>query len=75
MITGSRRFVVLAEIMGREWRRPGNPPVFNRAGQEYIDLFTRHGFAVDDVVTGPYKRYPDIQITFPIFSPAGLAEQ
>lgn len=30
--------IVIGEIMGREWRRPGNPPVFNRDRQEYADL-------------------------------------
>lgn len=30
--------IVIGEIMGREWRRPGNPPVFNRDRQDYVDL-------------------------------------
>jgi SAM-dependent methyltransferase len=30
--------IVIGEIMGRQWRRPGNPPVFNRDAQEYADL-------------------------------------
>jgi SAM-dependent methyltransferase len=67
-ICDKARFVVLAEIMGREWRRPGDPPVFNRAAQEYIDLFTRRGFAVDDIVVAPYQRYADTQITFLAFN-------
>jgi len=30
--------IVIGEMMGREWRRPGNPPVFNRDQQDYVDL-------------------------------------
>ena len=30
--------IVIGEIMGREWRRPGNPPVFNRNKEDYLDL-------------------------------------
>ena len=58
------RFVLVAEIMNRGWRRSGNPPVFNRAAQEYIDLFAQHGFDVGDIITAPYHRYPGWNITF-----------
>ena len=74
-LCGKARFVVIAEIMGREWRRSGNPPVFNRAAQEYLTMFQRHGFAVEDIVTAPYQRYPDTQITFLVFKQAGAAAQ
>ena len=57
-------FVLVAEIMGRSWRRSGNPPVFNREAQEYITLFAQHGFAVDDIITAPHHRYPGWSITF-----------
>lgn len=30
--------IVIGEIMGREWRRPGNPPVFNRGAEEYVQM-------------------------------------
>ena len=62
------RFVVLCEIMGREWRRGGNPPVFNRAAQEYIDVFKAQGFVAEDIVIAPYQRYPGAKITFLVFS-------
>jgi SAM-dependent methyltransferase len=32
------RRVVIGEIMGRKWRRPGDPPVFNREAEEYEAL-------------------------------------
>lgn len=30
--------VVIAEVMGRKWRRPGDPPVFNREAEEYEQM-------------------------------------
>lgn len=45
--------IVIGEIMGRQWRRPGNPPVFNRDLQEYADLV---GWKYD-VIHVPYPRY------------------
>jgi SAM-dependent methyltransferase len=59
--------VVVAEVMGREWRRTGDPPVFNRAAEEYVALFGQHGLKVDDIITAPYERYPGAQITFLVF--------
>jgi len=66
-LTDRTAMVVVAEIMGREWRRPGDPPVFNRAAEEYIALFAEHGFKVDDIITAPYERYPGARITFLVF--------
>lgn len=63
-------FIVIAEIMLRSWRgqdrsRPENaPPVFNRDASEYIAMFARRGFEVDDAIIAPYKRYQDTNITF-----------
>jgi SAM-dependent methyltransferase len=63
-------FVVVAEIMLRSWRgsdalRPKEaPPVFNRNPEEYVAMFAKHGFDIDDVVIAPYKRYPDTHLTF-----------
>lgn len=45
--------IVIGEIMGREWRRPGNPPVFNRDAQEYADLI---GWDYTTIKV-PYPRY------------------
>jgi len=63
-------FVVVAEIMLRMWRgqeisRPEKaPPVFNRDVPDYVALFAKCGFDVDDMIIAPYKRYPDTNITF-----------
>jgi len=63
-------FVAVAEIMLRSWRvsdvpRPTQaPPVFNRDPEEYVAMFAKHRFDVDDVVIAPYKRYPDTSLTF-----------
>ena len=51
--------VVVAEIMGRKWRRPGNPPVFNREVDEYITLFEKCGFELEYNNEKPYEKYKD----------------
>ena len=51
--------VVVAEIMERKWRRPGNPPVFNREAEEYITLFEKCGFEKDYHNEKVYERYAD----------------
>ncbi len=51
--------VVVAEIMERKWRRPGNPPVFNREAKEYITLFEKCGFEKDYHNEKVYERYKD----------------
>jgi SAM-dependent methyltransferase len=45
--------IVIGEIMGREWRRPGNPPVFNRDLEEYVEMIGRQY----TVIRVPYPRY------------------
>jgi SAM-dependent methyltransferase len=45
--------IVIGEIMGREWRRGGNPPVFNRDAQEYIDMIG----VEPEIIDVPYPRY------------------
>jgi len=63
-------FIGVAEIMMRSWRgreaarHESAPPVFNREAAEYIAMFARHGFEVDDIVVAPYRRYPDTNMTF-----------
>lgn len=32
--------VLVSEILGRHWRRPGDPPVFNREEEDYISAFS-----------------------------------
>ena len=51
--------VIVAEIMGHKWRRPGNPPVFNREADEYITLFEKCGFELESVADKVYERYAD----------------
>ena len=47
------RRIVIGEVMGRKWRRPGNPPVFNREADEYAAMLR-----LDQVVVPvPYPRY------------------
>lgn len=50
---GYRRLVI-GEVMGRRWRRPGDPPVFNREASEYVAL---SGRALVDSFPVPYPRY------------------
>lgn len=45
--------IVIGEVMGRKWRRPGDPPVFNREPEEYAALVGRDY----KTVMVPYKRY------------------
>ena len=56
--------VIVAEIMGRKWRRSGDPPVFNREADEYITLFEKCGFELDYKNEKVYERYADTNITF-----------
>jgi len=52
----SRRIIV-AEICGRDWRRKGNPPVFNRGPEEYDAMFSTYGKGMVKLIKKPYKRY------------------
>ena len=54
-----RDCLVIAEILGREWRRPGHPPVFNRDLSDYANLLSQHNFSYRDEVRRPYKRYAE----------------
>lgn len=45
--------VVIGEIMGRQWRRPGDPPVFNREASEYVEMVGRPC----ERLAVPYPRY------------------
>jgi len=47
------KHIVIGEIMGRQWRRPGNPPVFNRDLEEYVEMIGRPY----KVLSVPYPRY------------------
>jgi SAM-dependent methyltransferase len=49
---GYRR-IVISEIMGRKWRRSGDPPVFNREADEYAQMVGSR----PTVIAVPYPRY------------------
>ena len=53
-LASSYKRVVIGEIMGREWRRPGDPPVYNREAGEYAAMLRRDPVGVIKV---PYRRY------------------
>lgn len=57
--------VIVAEVMGREWRRSGNPPVFNRDLEDYIEAFA--GFECVETYAKPYAHYKATDITFLVF--------
>jgi len=45
--------IVIGEVMGRKWRREGNPPVFNRHPDEYAEMVGRW----PEIELVPYPRY------------------
>ena len=53
----SARVIVVGEILGREWRRDGEPRVWNRELEEYIALFGEHGYQLTDIYSKPCDHY------------------
>lgn len=53
------KWLVVAEILGREWRRDGLPPVYNRDLQDYITMMRSHDLILMRHVKKPYQRYAD----------------
>jgi len=53
------KWVIVAEILGREWRRDGLPPVYNRDLADYVQLFRAHDLILHKHVQRPYKRYAE----------------
>lgn len=49
--------LIVGEILGREWRRPGLPPVFNRDLSDYQILLSRCGFTFIEEHRRSYQRY------------------
>jgi SAM-dependent methyltransferase len=49
--------IIIAEICGREWRRKGNPPVFNRNVEEYINIFSDYDKESVQIINKPYIPY------------------
>lgn len=57
MAASCRKYLIIAEILGREWRRPGTPPVFNRDQQDYVSLASAAGFRLAGEDARPYRHY------------------
>jgi SAM-dependent methyltransferase len=64
--------VAICEIMDRRWRRPGNPPIFNRDPEQYLLEMANHGFQLCRFSKVIYARYNtpswnvnhDVRMTF-----------
>lgn len=55
--------VLVSEIMSRKWRRPGDPPVFNREPAEYDTLFAERAYRLSLRLDQPYAHYPGELLT------------
>lgn len=55
----TEKHIVIAEVMGEDWRRDGDPPVFNREISTYVDLFSKYGFVLKETKKKLYTRYKD----------------
>ena len=49
--------VIVSEVLGRRWRRAGDPPVFNREIEEYVRAFDRVGYEVTRCQYRPTPHY------------------
>lgn len=54
--------VLVSEILGRHWRRSGDPPVFNREAEEYGAVFAP-SYRLVSTETRPYPHYRDTDLT------------
>ncbi len=63
------KIVVVAEILGRKWRRGGLPPVYNREQVDYEQLFQAQGYRLFRSSALPYLHYENTNITFLMFQP------
>lgn len=55
--------VVVGEILGRHWRREGNPPVFNRELEDYVEAFRAEGFQLSAAHEILYSHYQNTNLT------------
>jgi len=55
--------VIVSEILGRKWRRDGEPPVFNREAIDYVLAFGKFGYVLASHVERPYPYYRDTNLT------------
>ena len=54
--------VIVSEVLGRHWRRPGNPPVFNREMSDYGAAFLPN-YMIATRQTWPYPHYADTNLS------------
>jgi hypothetical protein len=54
------KWIIVSEILGKEWRREGEPPQLNRDLNDYIQIFRSHDLVLHKHVRKPYKRYEEI---------------
>ncbi len=54
------KWLIVSEILGREWQRDGLPPVYNRDLPDYVQILRSHDFVLHKHVKRGYKRYQDI---------------
>lgn len=57
LVESTEKTLVVAEVMGKDWRRKGDPPVFNREAEVYIELFKANNFELVLHEEKPYLRY------------------
>lgn len=53
------KWLIVGEVLGREWRRDGLPPVYNRDLEDYVRLMRGHDLILHRHVKKPYKRYAE----------------
>lgn len=58
----AQRHVVVSEIPGKQWRRDGNPPVFNRGIMDYEEAFRLCGYKLSRVMFVPYPHYENTDL-------------
>lgn len=58
----TQKLVIISEIVGRNWRRDGDPPVFNREIREYDRWMTAAGYQLKRVPFIPYSRYGGVDL-------------
>jgi len=64
LVKATRTQIVIGEIMGRSWRRLGDPPVFNREPLEYVALLEAAGMRGGiRQYAKPCVRYPNSHYT------------
>lgn len=54
----TQKRVLVSEVLGKNWRRGGNPPVFNRDIGDYQDAFGANGYQMMFVRFVPSEHYP-----------------